>query len=70
MLKAFITDTRPLVASSRFMPGEIVLNIAEYLAIFVAASFELYPKRDHADACSIIALVPTPISFAMLGASV
>ena len=65
ILKAFITDTSPSVAESKFIPGEIVANMDEYFAIFVAASAVENPKRLQAAACSIISLVVTPICFAV-----
>ena len=46
---AFITETRPVVAVSISIPGEILLNIEEYCAINLE-SFREYPNLDQSAA--------------------
>ena len=47
---AFIIDTKPSVAVSTSIPGEIAANCEESFAIDSAASLELYPNLDQAEA--------------------
>ena len=44
-------DAASVGTALKTKPGEIVLNHDEYFAICVAASAELYPKRENSAAC-------------------